>query len=656
MELGKPVVFRPDGPVGKRAAKRVKGQRVRDRGESKCLGRNGSDKRQRALPERGLTSAWRGMARAYGESSRQEASKMRSVNADSAASRAVNNWDQIDWPIAHRRVRGLQTRIAKATRDQNWRRVKALQRFLSNSFSSKALAVKRVSENAGKRTPGVDGETWSTPGAKWYAIQRLSSRHLRPQPLRRVYIPKRGSCTKKRPLGIPAMIIRAQQALYLQGLEPVAETQADPHSYGFRRCRGTQDAIEQVFNLLAKKGSAPWILEGDIRGCFDNFSHGWLDCHIPMDKNVLRDWLKAGYVDSGKLFPTEAGTPQGGIASPTIANIALDGLEAVLTERFGRTRLALYRSRVRLVRYADDFIIAGSSKELLENEVKPCVEAFLAVRGLQLSPEKTKITHISEGFDFLGQNIRKYDGKFLIKPAAKNVKAFLDSVRETIRVNRSTKQEILIRMLNPMIRGWANYHRHVVAKKTYAMVDHHIWQAVWRWARRRHPNKTCEWVRMKYFRPLGNRHWVFNTVTRGDNDKPIRLALYLASDTRIVRHVGVKSDANPFDPAWDAYFEQRKSARMLARLQDRGFPKQLWLKQQGICPGCGQLIGEEDRWVMHPLVPFKAGGTRSLTNLKLLHSSCQRSFRIALGQHPSSDHRVPARPTTGLSRLEPDAE
>lgn len=181
---------------------------------------------------------------------------MRSVHTDSAASRGAKEWDQIAWPIVHQRVRRLQTRIAKATREQNWRRVKALQRFLVNSFSAKALAVKRVSENDGKRTPGVDGEIWSTPEAKWQAIQRLGSRGLRPQPLRRVYIPKRGSDTKMRPLGIPAMIIRAQQALHLQGLEPVAETQADPHSYGFRRGRGTQDAIARVFNLLAQKTSA----------------------------------------------------------------------------------------------------------------------------------------------------------------------------------------------------------------------------------------------------------------------------------------------------------------------------------------------------------------------------------------------------------------
>lgn len=567
---------------------------------------------------------------------------MRSVNADSAAFPAGSAWDRIDWPTVHRRVRGLQIRIAKATRDQDWRRVKALQRLLVNSYSAKAMAVKRVSENDGKRTPGVDGEIWTTPEAKWRAIQRLNSRGLRPQPLRRVYIPKRGSTTKKRPLGIPVMIDRAQQALHLQGLEPVAETQADPHSYGFRRNRGTQDAIERVFNLLSQRTSAAWILEGDIKGCFDNFGHGWLESHVPMDKQVLSGWLKAGYVESGKLFPTKAGTPQGGIASPTIANVALDGLEAVLAERFGQTKSTLNRFRVRLVRYADDFIITGRSKELLEKEVKPCVEAFLGERGLQLSQEKTTITHISEGFDFLGQNVRKYGGKLLIKPSAKNVKAFLDKVRETIRVNRSTKQETLIGLLNPMITGWANYHRHVVAKKTYMTVDYHIWYALWRWARRRHPNKSCGWVRQKYFRARDHRHWVFAAQTRGDTDEPRILPLRLASDTRIVRHVRVKADANPFDPAWDSYFAQRRRSRMLERLQERSFPKRLWQQQEGKCPGCGQLIDEEAQWVVQPVVPLKSGGTRTLTNLRLLHSSCQRHFRAANGDLSASDARAPA--------------
>jgi RNA-directed DNA polymerase len=295
-----------------------------------------------------------------------------------------------------------------------------------------------------------------------------------------------------------------------------------------------------------------------------------------------------------------------------------------------------------LLRYADDFIITGRSKELLENEVKPLVETFLAERGLQLSPTKTAITHISEGFDFLGQNVRKYDGKLLIKPSDKNVKAFLGKVREIIRVNCSMKQETLINLLNPMIRGWANYHRHVVAKATYSTVDHHIWQALWRWARRRHPNKPKGWVYRRYFRTIGHRRWVFATETRGRDGQPRLLKLRLAMETRIVRHVKVKSDANPFDPAWECYFAQRKSKGMIDRLREQGLPKRLWQEQEGHCPGCGQLIEEDERWEILPVIPLSAGGTRSPTNLKMLHSTCQRSFRVATGTPSVGDHRVPA--------------
>lgn len=250
---------------------------------------------------------------------------------------------------------------------------------------------------------------------------------------------------------------------------------------------------------------------------------------------------------------------------------------------------------MRLVRYADDFIITGTSKQLLEKEVKSCVEVFLAARGLQLSQGKTRIAHTSEGFDFLRQNVREYGGKLLIKPSARNVKTFLKNVRAIIRANRSMKQETLISLLNPMIRGWANYHQHIVANRTYTVVDHHIWQAPWRWARRRHPRKPSAWVRQTHFRTLDQRHWVFATTTRKYKSEPRTLTLYPASDTRIVRHVRVKSDANPFDRAGDSYFAPRREARMLERLQDRGFPGRLWQLQNGQCPGCAQPIEEEDR-------------------------------------------------------------
>jgi RNA-directed DNA polymerase len=305
--------------------------------------------------------------------------------------------------------------------------VKALQHLLTRSHSGKLLAVKRVTENRGKRTPGVDGKIWSTPAAKWKGMQSMQHRGYRAMPLRRIYIPK--SSGKKRPLGIPCMRCRAMQALWKLALEPIAETLADPNSYGFRPQRSTADAIEQCFITLAKRASPEWILEGDIRNCFDSFDHAWLLENIPMDKQVLRQWLQAGHIDDGTLFATTAGTPQGEIISPVIATMTLDGLESAVYASVGSTEHARRRSKLNVIRYADDFVVTGISKEVLVHKVLPAVRQFIAVRGLELSEEKTRITHISAGFDFLGQNVRKYSGKLLIKPAKKSVKSLLGSVR-----------------------------------------------------------------------------------------------------------------------------------------------------------------------------------------------------------------------------------
>ena len=348
-----------------------------------------------------------------------------------ASSGSTPAWDQLDWAAHERQVRRLQARIVEATRGGRWGKVKALQRLLTHSFSGKALAVKRVTGNKGKDTPGVDGSTWRGPETKYRAIGSLRRRGYKPQPLRRVYIPKANG--KVRPLGIPTMRDRAMQALYLLALEPVAETLADPNSYGFRAERSTADAIEQCFKLLSRKTAPEWVLEGDIQGCFDHISHGWMQSHIPTDTEVLGKWLRAGFVENRTLFPTEAGTPQGGIISPTLANMTLDGLERVLRERFFRTgpkKGEHYNPKVSLVRYADDFVITGCSRELLENEVRPLVERFLNERGLRLSPEKTKVTHINEGFDFLGQNLRKHGDKLFVRPSKKNMHAFLEKIRD----------------------------------------------------------------------------------------------------------------------------------------------------------------------------------------------------------------------------------
>lgn len=543
----------------------------------------------------------------------------------SASSAVVVDWHNIDWVNAHTTVRKLQTRIVKATRERNWRKVKSLQRLLTRSFSGKAIAIKRVTENQGKNTPGVDGVIWSTPEDKTSALVSLQRRGYTPLPLRRVYISK--SNGKKRPLGIPTMKDRAMQALYLLALQPVAESLADKNSYGFRPERSTADALEQCHNALAHKARADWILEGDIRGCFDNIDHDWLFSHIPMDSEILRKWLKAGVVESGQLFPTMAGTPQGGIISPTLANLALDGLEQVLETKFGRkgTRLS-ERSKVNFVRYADDFIITGSSKELLINEVKPLVEKFLSVRGLDLSQEKTKVTHISEGFDFLGLNVRKYGSqrKFLIKPSTKNVVAFIDKVRNIVKEHRTARQEILIYKLNPVIRGWAQYHKPHCSSRTFAKVDSIIWRMTWRWACRRHPNKGKRWIKNRYFSSSSTSAWVFGTKVMKPEGSSVYVKLAKASDTKIRRHIKIKAEANPFDPAYESYFEKRLVLKMSDSLKGRKLLLSLWLSQDGKCLICNQPLDGVSGHHVHHLIRKTEGGRFIPSNLVMLHPNCHR--------------------------------
>jgi RNA-directed DNA polymerase len=330
-------------------------------------------------------------------------------------------WKAIDWRTTECQVVRLQMRIAKATREGRWGKVKSLQWLLTHSFAAKLLAVRRVTQNAGRNTAGVDGIVWKTSAQKHKAARSLQRWSYHTLPLRRIYVPKKNG--KLRPLGIPAMSCRAMQALHLQALEPISETLADPNSYGFRPKRSTADAIEQCFIALGRTHSPEWIFEGDIKACFDRLNHKWLQDHIPMDKLVLGKWLAAGYMEEGIVYPTEAGSPQGGIASPALANMALDGLEAAAREAVPRNQM------IHVIRYADDFVITGASKEVLETRIKPSVVTFLKERGLELSEEKTRITHIEEGFDFLGFNVRKYGGKMLIKPSKAAVKRFLGDIR-----------------------------------------------------------------------------------------------------------------------------------------------------------------------------------------------------------------------------------
>jgi RNA-directed DNA polymerase len=500
--------------------------------------------------ESGQTSTWSSLTREFDKPIRK--GKQMTATFAGAPSHNKVNWNAIDWQKANRNVNRLQARIVKATQEGRWGKVKTLQHLLTHSFSAKALAVKRVTENSGKHTPGVDGEIWNTPKKKAIAISSLRQRGYHPKPLRRIYILKKNG--KMRPLGIPTMKDRAMQALYRLALDPIAETIADRNSYGFRLQRSTADAIEQCFNILAPKRSASWILEGDIKSCFDHISHNWMLANIPTDKAMLRKWLKAGFIEKHIFFNTEEGTPQGGVISPVLANMTLDGLERKLKDNF-RRKPSL---KVNFVRYADDFIVTAKSKELLQEQVVPVIATFLKERGLEFSQEKTKITHIEEGFDFLGQTLRKFDGKLLIRPSKDNIKAFLTKVREVVRTNKQATAGNLILKLNPVIRGWTNYHQHVVSKQVFGVVDNAIFKTLWHWAKRRHPNKGKRWIKDKYFKTIGHHNWVFTGTVTGSVGSSKTVHLYRSSKTPIQRHVKIIGEANPYDPHWASYFAYRQ--------------------------------------------------------------------------------------------------
>ena len=556
---------------------------------------------------------------------------MRKLTGDgeSASSREPQDWHAIDWRRVEQFVRTTQRRIAKATLEKDWRKVKALQRSLNHSFSARALAVRRVTENQGKRTAGVDRQLWDSPALKRAAIGRLKQqRGYRAKPLRRVYIPK--SNGKERPLGIPTMLDRAMQALHLLGLEPVAETTSDPNSYGFRRNRSTADAMGQIFVCTSRKASAQWVLEADIEGCFDHINHEWLVRYVPMNKTILRKWLKAGVVHQGRLSPTEEGTPQGGIISPTLANMALNGLEGGLIEhlgaRFGRSKIK--GLKVNVIRYADDFVVTGSSRELLESEIRPWIEAFLAQRGLRLSLEKTKVVYMDEGFDFLGWNFRKYKGKLLIKPSKKNVKAFYSKVRGILKTHISVKQEDLIAKLNPVLRGWAQYHQPVVAKEAFSRMDSLIYWRLMRWSRRRHPNKSRSWCKSRYWQRIKERDEFAATVRAEGGSRTWKL-LKLA-DTEIVRHEKIKGEYNPFDPAWEVYGEKLRTKRMLKSMSYQYETSMLFIKQDGRCALCAEPLDYEGGWHDHHIVRKVDGGSDAMSNRVLLHPVCHTRLH-ALG-------------------------
>jgi RNA-directed DNA polymerase len=309
--------------------------------------------------------------------------------------------------------------------------------------------------------------------------------------------------------------------------------------------------LEQCCNILSKPVSSPWILEGDIRACFDEIDHSWLLEHVPMDKQLLRAWLKAGYWEKDQLFPTDAGTPQGGLISPLLANLALDGMEQVVKA------VASKGDKVNFVRYADDFVVTGATRELLEQKVKPALTAFLKERGLELSEQKTVITHIQEGFNFLGHTVRKYGDKLLTIPAKSKVQILRQKISRTIQSALGQTQETLLRQLNPLLRGWANYYRNGAAKQTFSKLEYYVHHKLWRWATRRHPNKPQAWKKRKYFSAAGKAGVFSVKVHRATGESRV-LKLYSMASTKIERHIKVRGAANPYDSRYTEYFAQRR--------------------------------------------------------------------------------------------------
>jgi RNA-directed DNA polymerase len=468
-----------------------------------------------------------------------------------ATPRAGKYWKAIDWQKVKANVKRLQMRIAKAVREGKANLVKALQWLLSHSFSAKLLAVHRVTSNKGAGTPGVDGVIWNTPTKKMQGVLSLKRKGYHASPLKRTKIPKGNN--KKRPLGIPIMKDRAMQALHLMTLEPVAETTADHNSYGFRPYRACRDAIGQCFCALAKSYSPKWVFDADIKACFDGIDHNWLLANIPMDKVMLAQWLKCGYMENKHLFPTRSGTPQGGIISPVLANMTLDGLEKAVREACPRRR------KVNFIRYADDFIVTADTKDLLEEKVIPAIRNFLKPRGLELSEDKCRIIGIEQGFDFLGQHLRKYNNTLIITPSKKNIRSFLVRVKKTIKAYLGRTSEEVIGRLNPLIRGWCNYHRFVQSSAAFRHAARCILWALWHWAERKNPKKGAPWIKQHYF-DQGTAPWVFACRTTGKQGSLRLLEVVMPTRVKLERYIKIKGKSIPFDPSFSCYFAMRSKA------------------------------------------------------------------------------------------------
>ena len=563
------------------------------------------------------------------------------------------DWHAVDWRACEENVRRLRQRIFTASKAGDLPRVRRLQKLMLRSRSNTLVSVRRVTErNAGRLTAGVDGEVVLTPEAKLELADRVQHNVelFKAQPVRRVYIPKPGS-KKRRPLGIPVVVDRVHQARVVNALEPEWEARFEPKSYGFRPGRGCHDAIQAIYQVA--KGPNPqrrWILDADLAGAFDRIAHDLILDQLGSfpARGMVWQWLKAGVVENGRLHRTEEGTPQGGVVSPVLLNVALHGMETAAGVHYYTTgtnagKVAMGSPTV--IRYADDLVaLCHSRQEAIE--VKARLAAWLTPRGLAFNEDKTRVVTLDEGFDFLGFNVRRYHGKLLIKPSKAAVRRIRKRLATELRSLRGANAQAVIKRLNPIIRGWAAYYRTQVTSETFAKLDHYLWKLTYKWATFSHENKSASWVFARYFAKFNQSRqdrWVFGDRNSG-------AYMHRFAWTHIVRHEIVKSGASPDDPALGDYWARRRSKTPLPINNTTG---RLLAAQNGRCPICKatlptaeprpQTPREWEHWLTSTrntiTIVTQVTSTSDEAELRLIHAHC----------HNRDPALLPANKPTGLA-------
>ena len=552
----------------------------------------------------------------------------------------ITNWHTIPWSEILKIVQDLQNQIVKAQLKNNMSLVYKLQNKLVSSFEGRALAIRKIVTNSGAKTPGIDKILWTTPEQRFKAIEELGLITKNPNkyksyPLRRVMIPKTNS-KELRPLGIPTMIDRAVQSVYYLAVDPVVEARSDKFSFGFRKNRSQHDAIAYIRSLLDKKSSPEFILEADISKCFDKISHEILINYTPIcHKHVLKEWLKSGYIYENKLHTTEEGTPQGGIISPMLCNVALNGLESNIRKEFPPIKKIDGKTpKINIIRYADDLIVTGENKELL-NKVKQMIENFLKIRDLELKPAKTRIVTIYEGFDFLGFNITrkpfnprlnkstKQQTVLIIKPSKKAVISIKTKIRDII-FNNKFEIITIIKEINPVLRGWGNYFNiSYHSQATFIKIGHFVWNSMMIWVKKKHPSKSIYKSVSKYIitgKTSSNHKWVWG-VKKPDENKENKLVIINLAEIKPKQHTLLKLDLNPYLSENLAYFNNRLITKNSAK-----FRELIFKKYNHQCPICLDSLHNGEKIELHHIKPVKEGGQYTISNIQPLHQICHISI------------------------------